>query len=260
MYSGERVAETLALLRQGLSVSEVSRRTGVSRAAIRDWRAGRLPRGRSHTLGLPPCAVCGMDRHAFAGLPECYVYLLGVYLGDGSISSHPRGVYRLRIVLDLRYPRLIDEVESAMRAVSPRNSVSRLERSDGGYATSSLPTWVELGSYSKSWPCLLPQHGPGKKHKRKIELVDWQLDLVKRCPEQLLRGLIHSDGCRFINTGRNGWRCPRYSFSNVSDDIRAIFSLGCDLLGLHYPTAPRTVYVSRKADVAILDRHIGPKS
>lgn len=147
-----------------------------------------------------------------------------------------------------------------MRQVSPKNKVSRLERSSGSYATSTRPTYVELGSYSKSWPCLFPQHGPGKKHERTIELVDWQLTLVRRWPGLLLRGLIHSDGCRFINTGRGGWRWPRYVFSNVSEDILAIFCFGCELLGLHYTVAPRTVYVSRKADVAILDSHIGPKT
>src|SRR5207302_2612939 len=72
---------------------------------------------------------------------------------------------------------------------------------------------VEVSSYWKCWPCLFPQHGPGKKHTRRIELVDWQQGLAGRLPDQLLRGLIHSDGCRFQNTGRN-WSWPRYTFSN----------------------------------------------
>ena len=79
-----------------------------------------------------------------------------------------------------------------------------------------------------------------------------------RHPEALLRGLIHSDGCRFINTGTN-WRHPRYSFSNLSSDIRRLFCDGCDVLGIHWTVAPRTVYVSRKRDVARLDEFIGPK-
>ena len=75
----------------------------------------------------------------------------------------------------------------------------------------------------------------------------------------LLRGLIHSDGCRFINTGR-AWRCPRYTFSNVSDDIRRIFCDACDLMGLRWTASgERTIYVSRKADVALLDEFVGPK-
>jgi hypothetical protein len=113
--------------------------------------------------------------------------------------------------------------------------------------------------YSRALPCLFSQHGPWRKHERPIVLEDWQRGLVAKHPELLLRGLIHSDGCRFVNTGRN-WRHPRYSFSNQSDHIRAIFCDACDLVGVHWTTAPRTVYVSRVRDVARLDEFIGPKA
>ena len=29
-----------------------------------------------------------------------------------------------------------------------------------------------MKSYSRHWPCLFPQHVPGKKHPRKIELAE----------------------------------------------------------------------------------------
>jgi hypothetical protein len=75
-----------------------------------------------------------------------------------------------------------------------------------------------------------------------------------------VRGLIHSDGCRFQNTGRGGWSHPRYSFTNNSAGIRAIFCEACDLMGLHWTVSgERTIYVSRMADVAKLDRFVGPK-
>ncbi len=119
--------------------------------------------------------------------------------------------------------------------------------------------YVEVHAYSKSWPCLFPQHGPGKKHERKIELVDWQEDLVALVPGLLLRGLLHSDGCRFMNTGSFGWECPRYVFTNFSDDIKEIFCDACNRLGLHWTLAPKSIYVSRKADVARLDGFVGPK-
>lgn len=186
------------------------------------------------------------------------MYALGVYLGDGCISAHPRGVFRLRLFLDARYPAIIDASESAIRALRPYNKILRQRRS-GGYANSSARSNVELSCYSRSWPCLFPQHGPGRKHERPIVLVGWQRDLLERHAEALLRGLIHSDGCRFINTGTN-WRYPRYSFSNVSADICRIFSDACDVLGVGWTAAPRTVYVSRKRDVARLDEFIGPKA
>ncbi len=128
----------------------------------------------------------------------------------------------------------------------------------GGFATSAPDSNVVLSVYSKWWPCVFPQHGEGRKHERPITLAEWQAQLVDQHPGPLLRGLIHSDGCRFINTGTN-WSHPRYSFSNRSADIRRIFCDACDRLGLRWTLAPHTVYVSRKYDVARLDELVGPK-
>ncbi len=118
---------------------------------------------------------------------------------------------------------------------------------------------VQVSSYWKAWPCVFPQHGDGKKREGEIRLEPWQVTLVNRWPGPLVRGLIHSDGCRFQSTGR-GWSWPRYSFYNRSDDIRAIFCSACDRLRVHWTSSGRyTIYVSRKADVATLDRFVGPK-
>jgi len=249
------VASCLELGHSGLNPSEIARRTGIPRGTVRDWLAGRLPRRESRVAanGNPGdgCARCG-SWHDRKALPPEYLYLLGVYLGDGCISAHPRGVFRLRVVLDVRYPRIIAEVAAAMKAVMPDNAVG----------TRVCPkNCVEVSSYSKSWPCLFPQHGPGKKRHRPIFLADWQHELAAKYPELLLRGLIHSDGCRFINTGSGGWRQPRYTFCNLSPGIRTIFCEACDMLGLRWTFAkPKTLYVSRKADVARMDDFIGPKA
>jgi hypothetical protein len=244
------VTQSLELAGHGLSTSEVARRVGVPRATVRDWLAGRLPAryGRDGTTS-GACGGCG-GVHDLDALPASYVYLLGMYLGDGCLSAHPRGVFKLRISLDARYPGIAEECERAIRAVMPRNRIGYV-----GYGT-----WREVLAYSKSWPCLFPQHGPGRKHEREIALTDWQRSLVARWPALLLRGLIHSDGCRFQNTGR-AWSHPRYSFANVSEDIKGIFCEACDLMGLHWTrSGAKTIYVSRKADVAILDRFVGPKT
>jgi hypothetical protein len=47
--------------------------------------------------------------------------------------------------------------------------------------------------------CLFPQHGPGRKHERVLEMADWQRAIVERHPADFLRGLFHSDGCRVNN-------------------------------------------------------------
>jgi hypothetical protein len=243
----DTVTRSLELAAAGLSATEVSRRLGIPRPTVRDWMCGKLP--RRTRLGSGACDACG-DVHDLGDLASEYAYLLGMYLGDGWLSAHRRGVFKLRISLDARYPDILDECEDAMRAVARRSRPNRV----------SYGTWYELYAYSKSWPCVFPQHGPGKKHERQIVLAPWQLELISRRPDRLLRGLVHSDGCRFENTGRGGWTHPRYAFENFSIDIRAIFCAACDLLGLRWTASGgRRIYVSRKADVALLDLFVGPK-
>lgn len=254
MCSAATVSEVLALHDAGLGARRISARLGLPLSTVRDWLAGRLPR-HSRPLGsrpaAAPCDRCSAQQHCFDQLPPAYGYLLGLYLGDGSLATHRRGVYRLRITLDLAYPGIIASAADAVGIVRGRTASVQPRRD---------ANCVDVSSYWKSWPCLLPQHGAGPKHARPIVLTDWQLRLVEREPEQLLRGLIHSDGHRFINTGRNGWRAARYGFTQVSDDIRAIFCRACDLVGVRWTEAGgRTIYVSRLTDVAILDRFIGRK-
>jgi hypothetical protein len=256
MRPPDQVKNVVDLAASGMSQQAIARATGIPRSTVKDWLAGRHTNGRA--VGDGGCASCGAARHRFEELPPEYAYLLGLYLGDGCISAHRREVYRLRLFFDARYPGIIDAGEAAVRSILPANRINRLARS-GGYANSAPRSNIELSVYSRMLPCLFPQHGPGRKHERRIALADWQRTLVAKHPEQLLRGLIHSDGCRFVNTGRK-WRHPRYSFSNRSEDILRIFRETCDLVGVRWTTAPRTVYVSRVRDVALLDEFIGPKA
>ena len=241
MHSSRTIRMALELAADGANATDISRQLRLPRRTVCDWLKGAPPRSVHRDA---ECAT-----HAERLGPD-HVYLLGLYLGDGCISLHPRGVYRMRLALDAKYPGIIDSAAGAMSAVCP-----------GRVLTQPRPqNCVEVSAYWKCWPCVFPQHGPGKKHTRTIELADWQRLLVERSPEQLLRGLIHSDGCRFQNTGRN-WSWPRYSFMQVSDDIRRIFCEACDLIGVRWTASGKhTVYVSRKADVARLDDFIGPKA
>src|SRR4051794_7618216 len=102
--------------------------------------------------------------------PSAYAYLLGLYLGDGYIALHPRGVYRLRVTLDSKYPGIVAECAAAMQQVLPASKVGHFLRPSHD---------EEVNAYSKAWPCLFPQHGPGKTHEREIELAPWQEDMVR---------------------------------------------------------------------------------
>src|SRR5918992_820418 len=163
----------------------IAARTGLPVSTVRDWLAGRLP-GHARSAASN-CPVCGHPQHAFDELPAEYCYLLGLYLGDGCISAGPRDVYRLRIHLDLAYPGIVDECETAIQAVAPRNRVHRLLRTSN-YTKGPEPSLVEVSAYSRAWPCLFPQHGPCRKHEREIKLVAWQRALVQRHARSLLRG------------------------------------------------------------------------
>ncbi|HET7052298.1 MAG TPA: hypothetical protein VFI09_00055 [Solirubrobacterales bacterium] len=194
--------------------------------------------------------------HDFSCLsPKPYAYLLGLYLGDGCISAAPRQVYRMRIVLDIAYPGIIDECCAALEAIFPDKTAHRLKRNDSNC--------IEVSMYSKHWPCLFPQHGPGRKHLRSICLAAWQEEIVRANPRPFLRGLIHSDGTRIIATERKGSyvrRAPRYAFSNKSEDIKRLFCASCDAIGARW-TRPsdRQIAIYRKASVALLDEFVGPK-
>ncbi|WP_432478691.1 transcriptional regulator [Nocardioides sp. GXQ0305] len=120
----------------------------------------------------------------------------------------------------------------------------------------------------KHWPCLFPQHGPGRKHERPIVLEDWQRSLVEAHPGALLRGLFHSDGCRVKNWTQRlvagemkRYEYPRRQFTNHSTDIRELCCSALDQADVPWRQSKRfTISVSRRAAVARLGELIGPKA
>src|SRR5918996_2566862 len=255
MRSMGEVRRVGALVVAGLNDCEIARRTRIPRTTVMAWRHGRRWEQWPYSAGCNGCADCGAPEHAFESLPNEYVYLLGIYLGDGHIVEFPRRVYRLTVALDAVYPKIIDECRRAIAAVVPGASAN--------VQPQPRSRCVFVAKYSKQWPCLFPQHGPGRKHERPIVLRAWQRLLVHRHAELFLRGLIHSDGCRFINPIRHGdklYTYPRYSFSNASADIRKLFCDACDLLDIEWRVMnARNISVARRASVARLDEFVGPK-
>jgi hypothetical protein len=181
--------------------------------------------------------------------PAEYAELLGFYLGDGHVVRAGR-THRLRLSLDARHGEVVAVARGLLARVFPRNPVS-VAHLDGG-ATAVLSV------YSRHLPCLLPQHGVGKKHDRPIVLEPWQEELVAQAQWSLLRGLLWSDGCFFINrTGPYSYLSA--SFSNRSADIVALFCRTCDQVGVRYTTTGCSVRICRRSSVADLAAFVGTK-
>jgi hypothetical protein len=155
MRSRGEVDNAAKLLKQGFTATEVASLTGIPRSTVRDWSHGRMPR----------CWDSDCVFHDPATLDDvAYAYLLGIYLGDGCISADARRV-RLRITLDAKYGGIVEECASAIGALAPGRPPHLLR--------SRRQRTVEVSKYWKHWLCLIPQHGPGPKHLRRIALEDF---------------------------------------------------------------------------------------
>ena len=251
----EQVRQVGALVAAGMNDCAIARELGIPRATVKDWRHARRWEQWPYNTYTGSCVRCGSPRHEFEMLPDAYVYLLGMYLGDGHIVACPKRVYRLTVAMDAAYPGVIRECSRAIATIVP-GAGPRIQPLKG-----SRCVW--LVKYSKRWACLFPQHGPGPKHERRIDLTPWQRTLVERHPESFVRGLIHSDGCRFVNPVWHGdklYTYPRYNFSNTSADIRRLFCGACDLLGVEWRVMnARNISIARQASVARLDEFVGAK-
>jgi hypothetical protein len=256
MYSAAVRRQALDLVNRGSSLRSISTATGISRTTLREWRGTA---GKVQAAARAHCPRCGDD----LALPEPradYAYLLGLYLGDGCISvggNPAKGVWKLRIICADAWPGLVQECVRAMHAIRPASKVL-LQQKQG---------CREVSSYSRHWPCLLPQGGPGKKHLRRIELQEWQQTIVAESPGEFVRGLFHSDGYRGMNRvrrvladGEHRYEYPRYLFTNKSLDILGLCGAALDRLEVEWRFARLDVIsVAKREAVARLDAFVGPK-
>jgi hypothetical protein len=152
------------------------------------------------------------------------------------------------------------EISMAMETTFPGRRATRIQASTGASDIISI-CHPAVGD-------AFPQHGDGRKHLRPIVLENWQLELTRANAGALIRGLIHSDGCRAQNrfktrlpSGRVAeYSYTRYFFSNLSADIRTIFLEHCRLVGVRVTQSnPRNLSVAQRESVAILDSFVGPK-
>jgi hypothetical protein len=240
-----------ALVAGGMSRPQAAETLGIPYGTVRHWFDPARNATHKPRVQHPISADCLACREALPLAP--YVNLLGLYLGDGHIVEHHHGSLSLSIFCANAHPLLMQECEMAMAQVLGRPPARVLRQG-----------CTEIKGYLTRRRCAFPQHGPGMKHERPIVLTSWQREMIEADPRPLIRGLIHSDGCRAINrvTARGRpYASPRYFFSNASTDIMAICQWALDLQGVEWRMANhRNLSVAKSSSVAILDSFIGPKS
>jgi hypothetical protein len=248
MRSNDEYRQILQLWEAGHNKSVIERETGIPRETIRDFlkRFGTQTEIEEylHREQQSKWKI----RITEPDFRFHYAYMLGIYLGDGYIVKDPR-TYRLRAVMDMKYPNILNGVIESIKILAPHNSVCTVQRNG----------CIEIACYSNYWVEMFPQHGAGVKHKRAIILEDWQQKIVDEYCIEFVRGLYHSDGSRFEPVV-NGKVYSRYQFTNVSEDIKRLFCDSVEKLGLSWRHWGQNITIARRPDVAFLDEHIGPKS
>jgi hypothetical protein len=260
MHPPEVRAEALALVEAGLNDCEIARRLGIPRSTIRDWRRPTYvpPNGQPR---LPErCPRCWLATRPIFFTPADYAGFLGFYLGDGCVSDLPR-TQRLRISLDLKYPDIIESARDLLSRCFPENPVDIVEFHDGGC--------VNVSVYSSHLGCLLPQHGPGRKHERSIKLEPWQSRILKAEPWPFVRACIWTDGSAFINRTdvhrEKPYEYLSYEFTNMSEDIVELFVAACSRVGVvtRATCGSRGIWkvrINRRASVGLMLDRVGLKS
>jgi hypothetical protein len=177
MYPRSTVELAKTLSDLGILDRENAEICGVSVGAIRKWRYGSRRNGnRNRHEDVPRCPRC----HGRPLDEKAYAYMLGLYLGDGHLILARKGVWVLSITCCDGWPGLMAQARLAMSAVMPSSKVFARARTG----------CTEIKSTSKHWLCLFPQHGPGMKHQRVIELEPWQERIVAEYPGDFARGLF----------------------------------------------------------------------
>ncbi len=105
----------LDLIARGLNDCEVSRRLGVPRRTVRDWRVPTyVARARASSL----CLRCWKPTSPVIFTSADYAELLGLYLGDGHITQMARA-QRLRLMLDAKHSVVVEEAADLIARIVP---------------------------------------------------------------------------------------------------------------------------------------------
>lgn len=240
-----------SLKKEGYSLRKIAAIFGVHHSTVSYWlrTVDKAPKSAPQEITNPKAYLVENN------LVEEYSYILGIYLGDGCLDKLKR-CYRLRIFCDAQQETAQNKIIKALGKIFPNNKISKVNKA-------LTETCTVVYAHHKNLNLLFPQHGVGKKYKRRIILHKWQEQIL--VPEQFIAGLIDSDGCRY--------RCKTnkrlfYNFNQKSKDIFELFLTKAKIIGLQ-PTwhlsktkSKYNQYIAnfyKKADVDTLENICGPK-
>lgn len=192
---------------------------------------------------------------------ESYSYILGFYLGDGCLG-HVKNSFTLMIVNQSDRHETNQRIAENIKIIFPTKNVMVRKRKEANCAVISM-TSLRLDE-------MFP-HGKGSKHTRKIVLRDWQKEIVKLFPENFIKGMMESDGCRYVPRKKE---CPTYviyQFANCSLDLHGFLQEAAAQIGLEFTFRARKsngekdrtqmflTSFNKKTSVELLDSFVGIK-
>jgi len=241
MRTNEEVSKIIELKNTGKNNTEIAKLLGIPRTTIisiiKNFDREKIDKRKKIWINDPITYIVGNN------LEKEYSYLLGLYLGDGHISQLKR-TQRIRFFLDSKYDSLNDYVNKSLSKLFFNNKTNIIK---------SNYNMVTIYVCSSDLIKLFPQHGIGKKHERPINLTEWQKSII--IPEELIKGLFHSDGTYYHSANRD-----YYQFKNYSKDILNIFKTYCDILGVNYTEQEKVINFYSRKNVNQLKQIIGTKT
>lgn len=261
--SKEEYEKVIELHKKGLKIVDIIKETGLKRSCINNWIRGVNGKSFSDTYIknvedkhiANPIDFLKYLNNENTLLNYEYSYVLGLYLGDGNISSNSR-TKQFNITLDKKYEKLNDEVVKTFNKLFGKLPYVYDKSIDRGQKYVS--NCIVIRYTNKNIGVIFPHEGIGRKHNRKIELSEWQKQIID--PVGIVKGLFFSDGCYYYDTHNKKYM---YNFNNRSNDIIGILVTYLAVLKINYNVMKyeeKTILtVKTQSDVKLLHDLIGDK-
>jgi len=229
--SKEDYYNVIRLKESGMRIVDICRETGLGRSCVNNWCRGA--NGKTFTGKSKYNRRISTDSNPVEYLKslnseisdevryKCYSYLLGLYFGDGHIARFER-TKRLSVTLDVKYRTLNQLVERVFELLFGKAPKIRCRKNGN---------CIDITHSDCNIGLIFPHEGLGVKSKRKLELFEWQLNLIDW--RMFVAGMFHSDGCYYR---RPNTKLYYYSFVNTSVDIIEMFQIGLTQIGVSFTT------------------------